>query len=162
MPPRHTLRRVSSRPAPDVGVGGCKTDPVADHAACVLPSLEPMPVLGLRLQRSDHALGHAVLLRAVGVMNSCLRPQLRTRRVYARLVKTSPLSDRSRNGVCTRLSVPKRVIRACSWPAAAVVALPLRESRQPSNFRVWQSMTKANVSQPSRPPQTRHKSVDQR
>jgi len=40
--------------------------------------------------------------------------------------------------------------------------LPLRESCQHSNCRVWQSITSASASQPSRPPQIRHRSVAQR
>ena len=46
--------------------------------------------------------------------------------------------------------------------AAAVVARPVRDSCQPSSCRVWQSITSASVSQPSRPPQIRHRSVAQR
>ena len=46
--------------------------------------------------------------------------------------------------------------------AEAVVALPLRLSCQPSSSRVWQSITRANVCQPSRPAQIRHRSVAQR
>ncbi|MDO3621726.1 hypothetical protein Q3O98_11510 [Ralstonia pseudosolanacearum] len=38
----------------------------------------------------------------------------------------------------------------------------LRDRCQPSNSRVWQSITSASVAQPSRPAQTRHMSVDQR
>ena len=72
--------------------------------------------------------------------------------------------------------VPNRLIRACSRALAAVVALPERDRCQPSSSRVWQSMsegdqktvrgtvflTNAKVVQPSRPAQTRHRSVDQR
>lgn len=42
----------------------------------------------------------------------------------------------------------------------AAEALPLRERWQPSNSRVWQSMTMASVAQPSRPDQMRRRSVD--
>lgn len=45
---------------------------------------------------------------------------------------------------------------------AAVVALPERDRCQPRSSRVWQSITSASVFQPSRPAQTRQRSVDQR
>ena len=49
-------------------------DPVADHAAGVLQGFEAVAVDALLLQRPDHPLHQAVLLRGVGVMNSCFRP----------------------------------------------------------------------------------------
>ena len=111
-----------------------------------------------------------------GVMNSCFRPQLRTSAVNLRLVKTSRLSDLRRNSAGTRPNVPNLVINACSRAVAAVVALPERDRCQPSNSRVWQSISEegqktvrvtvfpanASVAQPSRPARTRHMSVDQR
>ena len=42
-----------------------KADPVANHTAGVLQRLEPVAVHALVFERSDHALDHAVLLRAV-------------------------------------------------------------------------------------------------
>jgi hypothetical protein len=47
-------------------------------------------------------------------------------------------------------------MRACSKALAAVVALPDRDRCQPRSSRVWQSMTRASVVQPSRPAQTRY------
>jgi hypothetical protein len=72
------------------------------------------------------------------------------------------LSLRSKKGFGTRPSAPKRAISAYSNALDAVVARPLRDRCQPSNSRVRQSITSANVAQPSRPAQTRHISVDQR
>ena len=42
-----------------------KLNPVADHAAGVLQSLETMPVRALFLQSSDYPFHHAILLRTV-------------------------------------------------------------------------------------------------
>jgi hypothetical protein len=42
-----------------------KADPVSDCAGCMLDAVEALAVNTLLLQRSDHALDHAVLLRAV-------------------------------------------------------------------------------------------------
>lgn len=42
-----------------------KLNPVADHAAGVLQSLETMPVRALFLQSVDYPLHYAILLRAV-------------------------------------------------------------------------------------------------
>ncbi|MCY1380125.1 hypothetical protein D9M69_679150 [compost metagenome] len=58
--------------------------------------------------------------------------------------------------------MPKRAIRACSSADSAVFDFPLRDRCQPSSSRLWQSITKAIVVQPSRPAQTRHISVAQR
>ena len=41
------------------------TDPICNHAAGVLQGFEPVAVHALVLERSDHALNHAVLFRAV-------------------------------------------------------------------------------------------------
>src|SRR5699024_12312537 len=76
--------------------------------------------------------------------------------------RTKPLSERSKNGLGTRPSVPNRAIKYLTRALVAVVALPLRDRCQPSNSRVWQSMTIARLAQPSRPVHTRHRSVDQR
>lgn len=43
-----------------------QADPVCDHAAGVLQGFEPVAMHALVFERSDHALDHAVLLRAVG------------------------------------------------------------------------------------------------
>lgn len=40
-------------------------DPVADHSHRVLLGFEAVPVDALLLQGADHALDHAILLRAV-------------------------------------------------------------------------------------------------
>ncbi|WP_260773856.1 hypothetical protein [Ralstonia mojiangensis] len=72
------------------------------------------------------------------------------------------MSLRSRNGFGTRPSVPHQAIRVCSNALDALLARPLRDRRQPSNFHVWQSITSVSVAQPSRPAQTRHMSVGQR
>lgn len=82
--------------------------------------------------------------------------------MWLRLVNTSPLSEHSRNGVGTRPKGLNQLIRVCSNAATAVLALPLRDRCQSSNSWVWQSITSARLSQSSRPPQTQHKSVDQR
>ena len=42
-----------------------EVDPVADEAAGVLQRLEPVPMHALLLERADHPLDQAVLLRAV-------------------------------------------------------------------------------------------------
>ena len=112
----------------------------------MLQRFEPVPMHALLLERTNHPLDQAILLRAVKL----------------RLVKTRPLSLRSRNGTGTRPSVPKRASRACSSALDAVQAFPLRDRCQPSSSRVWQSITKAKVAQPSLPAQIRHMSVDQR
>lgn len=64
-------------------------------------------------------------------------------------MNTRPLSEPSRKGSRTRLSVPYRVIIACSKAADAVLAFPVRDSYQPSSWRVLQSITSARLSQPS-------------
>jgi len=51
-----------------------KCNSVADHAAGMLQGFEAMPVHALLLQRSDHALHHAVLLRAVRRYEFLLQP----------------------------------------------------------------------------------------
>jgi len=127
-------------------------NPVSDCPASVLQDFEAMPVHALLLERADHALDHAVLLRAV------LRDELLAQAITAhqgRVVaarKTRPLSLRSRNSWGTRPSVPNRAISACSNARDAVVARPLRDRCQSSNSRVWQSITSASVAQPSRLP----------
>lgn len=75
------------------------------------------------------------------------------------LVKTRPLSDLSKNSRSTPPSVPNRLIGACSSAALAVVALQGRDRCQPSNSRVWQSITSAREAQPSLPVQTRASSA---
>ena len=50
---------------PSAWCGRLEADPVADDATGVLQGLEAMAVNALLLQRSDHALHHPVLLRAV-------------------------------------------------------------------------------------------------
>jgi hypothetical protein len=117
----------------------------------------------LLFERADYPFDHTVLLRAMR------RDELLAQAVAAyecdvaaRGADPSPLSDRSKNGVGTRPSVPKRAIRACSRALPAVHALPLRDRCQPSNSRVWQSITSASVAPPSRPAHTRPKSVGQR
>ena len=72
------------------------------------------------------------------------------------------MSDLSRNSSGTLPRGPNRLISACSNALAAVVALPERDRCQPNSARVWQSMTRASVAQPSRPAQIRHMSLDQR
>lgn len=42
-----------------------KADPIADHAVGVLQGFESVAVHALVFERADHALDHAVLLRAV-------------------------------------------------------------------------------------------------
>jgi hypothetical protein len=138
-----------------------KLDLVTDHARGVLLTLEAMPVDALFLQGTGDALHHAVLLRAVPGNELLPQAVAANRRVKWRLVKTNPLSERSRNGAGTRPNMPIWVIRACSRAAAAVLALPLRDRCQPSSCRMWQSTTRARLSQPSRPPQTRHRFVAQ-
>ena len=63
-----------------------KVDPISNQAAGMLQRFEPVPMHALLLERTNHPLDQAILLRAVKL----------------RLVKTSPLSERSRNGAGTR------------------------------------------------------------
>ena len=49
-------------------------DSAADHSHRVPLGFEAVPVDALLLQGADHALNHAILLRAVGVLNSWRRP----------------------------------------------------------------------------------------
>jgi hypothetical protein len=51
-----------------------EADPVADGTCRVLDAVEALAMDALLFQGPDRTLDHAVLLRAVGVMNSCLRP----------------------------------------------------------------------------------------
>jgi hypothetical protein len=54
-----------------------KADPVADHTADALQSLQAMSVHALVFERSYHAFHQAILLGRGGVMNSWRRPQRR-------------------------------------------------------------------------------------
>lgn len=91
-----------------------------------------------------------------GALNYGFSPWLRASTVWRRLVKTRPVSDRKKNSSVTLPKVPNRLIKACSKAQAWVVALPGREGCQPSSLRRWQSMTRAEVVQPSLPAETRH------
>lgn len=51
-----------------------KADPVCDHAAGVLQGIKPVAVNALLFECSDHALDHAVLLRAVRGDELLLQP----------------------------------------------------------------------------------------
>lgn len=51
-----------------------KADPVCDHTAGVLQGFESVAVHALVLERADHALDHAVLLRAVRGDELLLQP----------------------------------------------------------------------------------------
>lgn len=139
-----------------------KLDPVGNGAAGMLQRLEAVSVYALLLERADHALDHSVLLRTVRRDERLPQTVTAYQSRVSRLVKTSPLSPLSRNGLGTRPSVPNRAISACSNALEAVLALPLRDKCQPSSSRVWQSITRASVTHPSRPAQTRHISVDPR
>lgn len=114
-----------------------EADPVADGAGDMLDAVEALAMDALLFQGPDQAFDHAVLLRTV-----------------RRDVKMRPLSDLSRNSRVTLPKVPNRLINACSSALAAVVALPDRDRCQPRSSRVWQSITRAGVVQPSRPAQT--------
>ena len=136
-----------------------EADPLCDYARGVLLGFKAMTIHTLLFQRSDDPFDHAVLLRTVR------RDELLPKTITAHETRVGSrgedqaVTDRSRNGAVTRPSVPNRAINACSSAAIAVVALPLLESCQPSSSRVWQSMTRAKVCQPSRPAQTRQRSV---
>ena len=139
-----------------------EAEPLCDDTRGVLLGFEVVTMYTLLFQRPDDPFDHAVLLRAVRGDELLSKPiAAREARVGLR-GRTSPLFDRSRNGAGTRPSVPNRTINACSSADIAVVARPLLESCQPSNSRVWQSITRAKVCQPSRPAYTRHRSVAQR
>lgn len=51
-----------------------EADPVTNHAGSVLDAVEAMAVNALLFQRADHALYHAVLLRAVRGYELLLQP----------------------------------------------------------------------------------------
>jgi len=98
-----------------------------------------------------------------GRINSCLMLYQETVRLWRRLEKTKPLSDRIVKSSRARPRVPYRLIRASSRAASASLAFPVGLSRQPSSSHVQQSMT--NVSEHQRycsPHQTRAISVAQR
>ncbi len=111
----------------------------------------------------DHALHHAVLLGRVR------RDELLAQAVAANQCGVAATGEdqavvrAKQEGAAARVpSVPKRAISACSRAASAVFDFPLRDRCQPSSSRLWQSMTRASTAQPSRPLQTRHRSVAQR
>lgn len=137
-------------------------DLIADSAAGVSEALEALAMHALLFQGPDQTLHHAVRLWAVR------RDEFLAQAVAAH--ESSVLARREHQPVIAakkerRLDAAERSeagMSACSSAAPAVDALPERESCQPRSSRLWQSMTRASVVQPSVPTQTRARSVDQR
>ena len=121
-----------------------EADPVGNHSACGLQGLEAVPMHALVLQRADHPLDHAVLLRAVGGDERLLQAMALDQCVWLRLVNTRPVWGRSKKGSVAFPKRPWRVIRACASADSAVFGLLLPPKCQPSSARLRQSLTKAS------------------
>lgn len=80
--------------------------PITDNATCMLLALEAVTMCTLLFQSADHSFDHAVLLWAVWC-DELLLQAVAAHETCVRLVETKPLSERSRNGLCTRPSPPR-------------------------------------------------------
>jgi hypothetical protein len=142
--------------------GVVEADPLSDDTRVVLLGFKAMTMYALLLQRSDHTLYHSVLLRTVR------RNELLAKAVAAHDPRVCPRGEdqpvirpqeeRPVDAPEATESCDQRLLerRRCRRRSAASRDL------QPSSSRVWWTMTNAKVCQPSRPAQTRHRSVAKR
>ena len=139
-----------------------KLYPVAQHSIGMLQTLKAVTVNALFFNGANQPFHHTVLLWAMRCDEFLLQTITAHQCGIFPTGEYKPLSEHNKKRSGTLPKQPKRLIKACSKERTAVLALPVLDSCQPNNSRVWQSITKAKLSQPSLPPQTRHKSVDQR
>ena len=92
-----------------------------------------------------------VLLRGVGCDELLLPGRSFDQRRVAATGEDQAVVRAQQEGLSRAPACQKRTIRACSSALSAVRDLPLRETCQPSNSRLKQSITSASVAQPSRP-----------
>lgn len=115
--------------------------PVGDHLHDVLLRLETVTVDALLLQRSDDGLYHPVLLRAVRGDELLLQAIAAYQTVVVVTGEDQAIirTQRERHERTTQCALAGDQ-RLLLGGGCRTLALPLRESCQPNNWRVWRSM----------------------